>query len=195
MSNKRTAHADLLRSLLGTLVGEWGYVEVRRILCELEPTDRVPFDTSTGNDQRGARKREKPTARVLAERVSLPPEQKRFIQILAEKFDAKLFLPSSGDIRYFFEVHGQTEPPTKQRIEAFRKILKLLSAMPESALRRMVEDEAHSGPSRLGPLSEAMRGVGEQRSLDRHRALESVDRRPINSEEEPDGEGKGPSDA
>lgn len=195
MSNRRTAHTDLLRSLLGTLVEEWGYDEVSKALCEFEPSDGVPPATRTGNDQRVSRKQEKPTAKVLVERVSLPPEQKQLIQILADKFDIKEFLPSSGDIRYFFEIHGQSAPPTKQRSEAFRRILKLLSAMSESTLRRMIEEDAHSGPSKLGPLSEAMRGVGAQRSLDRHPAFESVDRRPINSEEEREGEVKGSSDA
>lgn len=195
MSNRRIAHTDLLRSFVNTLVEEWGYDEVSKLLGELRASGGVPSDSRGGDDQRINRKQEKPTARVLAERASLPPEQKRLVQSLAEKYDAKLFLPSSGDIRYFFEVHGEAEPPTKQRSEAFRKVLKLLSAMPESSLRRMIEDDAHSGPSRLGPLSDAMRGVGEQRSLARHLVPESLDQLPRNSEDEREGEVKGPSDA
>lgn len=39
--------------------------------------------------------------------------------------------------------------------------------MQESTLQKIIEDDAHSGPSRLGPLSEAMRSVGEQRSIGR----------------------------
>lgn len=193
MKKKSLTRTDLLTSLIRTLVEEWGYAEVSRRLSEFKSSGDLPSTKTVGNDKRVNRKTEKPTAKVLAEKVSLPPDQKRLIQSLAEKYDAKQFLPSSGDIRYFFEVHGEVRPPPKQRNDAFRKILKLLSVMPENSLRIMIEDDAHSGPSRLGPLSDAMRGVGEQRSLDRGLEPESLDQLPSDLITEQEGNVKGSS--
>jgi len=171
MVNMKTSGANLLRSLLSVLVDAWGYSAVRDCLDALHSSDEArSVEASRGADKR-SKKAEKPTASSLAAKLSLPPEQKRLIQSLAERYDSKLFLPTAGDIRYFFEIHGETPPSSKQRNEIFRRVLKLLSAMQEGTLQKIIEDDAHSGPSRLGPLSEAMRSVGEQRSIDRDLTL------------------------
>jgi hypothetical protein len=173
MSDKRLGSAGLLRSLLGVLVDEWGFEAVRDHLEEFRVSVRAPsagpksVESERNNKARGNRRPEKPTASTMAGKVSLPPVQKQLVLLLAARYDSKQFLPTSGDIRYFFEVHGEEVPPVKRRSETFRRVLRLLSSMPESALRKMIDSDAHSGPSSLAPLSDAMRSVGEQRSIDR----------------------------
>ena len=171
MSDKKLSRAGLLRSLLVVLVDEWGYVAVRERLDEIGALQDPQLGASrsrglSGEAARG-RAKEKPTASAIAEKVSLPHGQKQLILQLAAKYDNREFLPTLGDIRYFFEVHGEIGQPGKQRSESFRKVLRLLCALPESGLRQMIDSDAHSGPSRLAPLSDAMRGVGEKRSPDR----------------------------
>ncbi len=173
MSDRRLDRVGLLRSLLGVLVDEWGFEAVRKHLEEFRTSGRAPstgakaVESERNNEARGKRTPEKPTASTMAAKVSLPPVQKQLVQLLAARYDNKHFLPTSGDIKYFFEVHGEAVPPVKQRSETFRRILRVLSSMPESALRKMIDTNAHSGPASLAPLSEAMRGVGEQRSVGR----------------------------
>ncbi|OPY73635.1 MAG: hypothetical protein A4E62_00400 [Syntrophorhabdus sp. PtaU1.Bin002] len=173
MSDKRLGRADLLRSLLGVLVDEWGFEAVRDYLEEFRASGGAPsagakaVESERNNEARRNGTPKKTTASTMAAKVNLPPAQKQLVQLLAAKYDKKQFLPTSGDIRYFFEVHGEAVPPVKQRSEAFRKVLRLLSSMPESALRKMIDSGAHSGPSSLAPLSDAMRGVGERRLVDR----------------------------
>ncbi|MBK9624881.1 MAG: hypothetical protein KBA96_05580 [Rhodocyclaceae bacterium] len=182
MSEKSLVRLGLLRALMGTLIEEWGNEVVRSCLDELNvPTSHKSGQAPTrvgkrSNSPRGSRTSEKPTASAMAEKVSLPPVQKQLIQKLAAQYDSKEFLPTSGDIRYFFEVHGETATPSKQRSDAFRRVLKLLSTLTESSLRKMIDDDAHSGPSRLAPLSEAMRGVGEHRSIERGLVLAQRDK-------------------
>ena len=53
-------------------------------------------------------------------------------------------------------------PPIKQRTEIFRRVLRLLLTKPETALQKIIDTDAHSGPSSLAPLSDAIRSVGEQ---------------------------------
>lgn len=173
MSDKRVGGSGLLRSLLRVLVDEWGFEAVRDHLEEFRVSQRAPsasvkaVESGRNNEARGNRTREKPTASTMAAKVSLPPVQKELILLLAARYDSKQFLPASGDIRYFFEVHGEVVPPVKGRSETFRRVLRLLSSMPESALRKMLDSDAHGGPSSLAPLSDAMRGVGEHRSDNR----------------------------
>jgi hypothetical protein len=170
MSDRKLARVGLLKSILEAIVDEWGFEVVRDRLDEIKGSDAhhsIGMQGQQGGvsgSEKAKRAPDKASASTLAAKVSLPPGQKQLVQQLATQFDNKLFLPTAGDIRYFFEVHGEVAPAAKQRSESFRKVLRLLSSMSESALRKMIEDDAHSGPSRLAPLSEAMRGVGEQRT-------------------------------
>ncbi len=163
---KKILRDNLLGRLLKVLIDEWGYDPVRECLETLHTSNEVQ-EVDSSKQRRPRKKTEKPTASVLASKISLPPEQKRLIQSLAERYDAKLFLPTAGDIRYFFEMHSEVPPSSKQRSDNFRRILKLLSTLQESTLRKIIEDDAHSGPSQLGPLSDAMRNAGKQRLVER----------------------------
>lgn len=165
---KKISRDNLLGMLLKVLINEWGYDPVRECLETLHISNDAQSRELDTSKQRSPRKKmEKPTASALASKISLPPEQKRLIQSLAERYDAKLFLPTAGDIRYFFEMHSEVPPSSKQRSDNFRRILKFLSTLQESTLRKIIEDDAHSGPSQLGPLSDAMRNAGKQRLVER----------------------------
>jgi hypothetical protein len=169
MNDKRSGRINLLRSILSVLVGEWGLETLHVELERLRTADRgsdlsgVRISDALGGMVRATRATEKPTAAMLADKVSLPPAQKELIRRLAIKFDNKHFLPTAGDVKYFFEVHGEAVPTVKQRSESFRRVLRVLSSLPESSLRKMIDDGAHSGPSSLAPLSDAMREVGTLR--------------------------------
>ncbi|WP_157354278.1 hypothetical protein [Aromatoleum toluclasticum] len=187
---KKSGRVGLLRSMLSVLVDEWGLDAVSSELNRLSAGQRVSLligertEGEPRTDTHGKRPSVRLTAALMAARVNLPPEQKQLVQTLAVKFDSKQFLPTSGDIKYFFEVHGEATPPSKQRIESFRRVLRLLSSLPEGALKKMIEDDAHSGPSSLAPLSDAIRGVGAQRSEKYEqshpssREIESTEERP-----------------
>lgn len=196
MVEKKVSRADLLSSLLRVLVDEWGYGPVRDCLNALWGVNEAQsLEESRGSEQHSRGKAEKLTASALAAKITLPPEQKRLIQDLAERYDSKLFLPTAGDIRYFFEIHGETAPSIKQRSETFRRVLKVLLTMQESALRKIIEDDAHSGPSRLGPLSEAMRSVGERRLIERDLAPGPVSKPGGNVDADRGGNHKEPDEA
>ncbi len=119
------------------------------------------MDISNKRKQRRPRKKtEKPTASTMASKISIQPEKKQLIQILAERYDSKLFLPTAGDIRYFFEMQREISPPSnKQRVDKFQYVLEILLNMQESTLQKIIENNLYSGPAQLGPLSDAMRNV------------------------------------
>lgn len=166
MKDTKVGCGGVLRSLVAVLVDEWGVdavrVELEQLSASASGLKRQSEKIATAGAE--SRTKEKPSALALATKVSLPPAQKQLVQDLAAKFDDKQFLPSAGDIKYFFEVHGETAPSAKQRSEAFRRVLRLLSSLPEASLRKIISDGLHGGPSSLAPLSDAMRDVGAKRA-------------------------------
>ena len=87
------------------------------------------------------------------------------IRALAEQFETKAFLPRGADIRNFCHIHGIDDRVSKSRAGAIPRLFKYLATMDPDELQRLLDDGAFSGPSRLGPLAEAIREHGR---ADRH---------------------------
>jgi hypothetical protein len=81
---------------------------------------------------------------------------------LAERYDQKQFLPSVADVREFLIMMGERPVGMKDRQEAFRVLLQSLMRLPVERLQQFVRTALHSGPSELGPLSDAIAAAGER---------------------------------
>ena len=81
---------------------------------------------------------------------------------LAERYDRKRFLPSVADVREFLIMMGERPIGMKNRKEAFRVLLQSLIRLPDDRLQQLVGTALHSGPSELGPLSDAIAAAGER---------------------------------
>ena len=79
---------------------------------------------------------------------------------LAERFEAKAFLPSCADISNFCTIYGIAEPASKSRAAAIPRVFKHLATMDAKDVEALVTNNAFSGPSQLGPISEAIRRYG-----------------------------------
>ena len=79
---------------------------------------------------------------------------------LADRFEAKSFLPSCADIRNFCTIYGIDQPASKSRAAAIPRLFKHLAAMNASDVKDLVAHNAFSGPTQLGPLAEAIRRHG-----------------------------------
>lgn len=79
---------------------------------------------------------------------------------LAERFEAKTFLPGGADIRNFCRIHGIDERASKSRAAAIPRLFKYLATMDLKNLQRLLDESAFSGPSQLGPLAKAIREHG-----------------------------------
>lgn len=151
---------DLLESLLTPLLLEWGRDAVLACIAELD-TNSVAGERQrrqAGTD-RGPSSR-KPSAVEITGRAELPTTKRDALFRLASLFDRKLFLPTASDVRHFLELRAQQPGPVKQRHDAFRKVLALLSDMADEELERLIENSTHAGPTQLGPLSDAIRATG-----------------------------------
>src|SRR5262249_32285696 len=108
------------------------------------------------------KKKGKPNASEQVERVALQGEQRDALLLLAARYDQRLFLPSVADVREFLIMMGERPITMKDRSEAFRILLRSLMQLPAERLLRLTQTALHSGPSELGPLSDAIAAAGER---------------------------------
>ena len=106
----------------------------------------------------------RPRVRVKASeyvaKMDVDSEKVSALRALAERFETKAFLPRCADIRNFCHIHGIDERASKSRAGAIPRLFKYLATMDLDELQRLLDDSAFSGPSRLGPLAEAIREHG-----------------------------------
>ena len=161
----------LLNNLLRALVQEWGQREVEVALAHLsdtaDSTDAHQLLRGETRADHGTRRRINLPASEQVARAQLPGAQEAALRELAERFDRKQFLPSVSDVREFLIMMGETPGVMKNRSEAFRRLLKVLSSLPPDRLERLASSGLHSGPSQLGPLSDAISAAAA--SLPRYR--------------------------
>ena len=156
-------HQTLLMQLLQPLVAEWGVTRTFGEFWRRSPRYTVP----TAADQHRESLREE-THRLSGNPVDQsdlqPPNMWRNWNRRTERtrpfwksrrgLIGGIFLPSMGDVREFLSMQGQQPTEMKDRSEAFRQLLPVLQQLPAERLERLANSASHSGPAKLGPLSE-----------------------------------------
>jgi hypothetical protein len=162
------AHRDaLLIDSLRSLVRQWGHKEVKAALADVCGTAGWDDASQSPNIGDERTKRLRSATKLLASeqvaRAQLPEVQEVILLKLAVRFDRREFLPSISDVRQFLIMMGETPGAMKDRSEAFRRLLKLLSRLPLERLEQLMSSSLYSGPSQLGPLSDAISTVAASR--------------------------------
>ena len=156
---------DNLRDVLVMMVREHGLDQVQRHLSEIEILEhqhRAVVQKPTNSDKAtveksSRRNRSKPSATKYVAGMELSGEISTEMAELAARFDAKAFLPSFGDIRNFCDIYGLDVPGSKSRASAIPRVFKRLASMEVADIQRIIDQGHFSGPSRLGPISDAIR--------------------------------------
>lgn len=154
---------DRLAASLRELVQEHGLEQVSRSLHEIGGLDGPPQDAvpSTGRRaqravvRRGQQKRAA-TALERVEKMDLPRETAESVTELARRFDEKSFMPTFGDIARFCQVYDVDEPSSKSRASAIPRVFRAIAAMDAEDVQMLLDYGAFSGPSRLGPIADAI---------------------------------------
>jgi hypothetical protein len=153
----------LLNALLQTLVEEWGHEQVAAALARTAASSDDPLAQRPPNQKlRPSGKGGKPSATVQIERAALRGEQRDALLQLAVRYDSKQFLPSVADVREFLIMMGERPVDMRDRKEAFRVLLRNLMQLPVERLQQLANTALHSGPSQLGPLSDAIAAAGQR---------------------------------
>ena len=156
-----------LKNALRSMVQKHGFDLVNESLQEIGFSE-LHIEKSKGDttipdknaDQQTRPKKSKPTAPQYVAKMPLPPEKEASVLELAEKFQAKLFLPTMGDISNFCQAYRIDEPSSKSRANAMPRVFKLIASMDAQDIQYLLDSGMFSGPSRLGPIADAIRNNG-----------------------------------
>lgn len=156
-----------LEKTLRSVVHRYGFAQVRQSLSEIElsclngelspATEKLPGIPKSLNP---GTTRSKVTASERVAKMALPPEKAAVVAELAQRFEDKSFLPTFGDIVNFCQIYGIEEPASKSRAGAIPRVFNFIATMESSDLQRILDDGLFSGPSRLGPIADAIRRNG-----------------------------------
>lgn len=156
-----------LKDTLRSIVHQYGFEQVDRSLREIHLADCQLKSSKQGKmsaDNETATTPEKKKAQVNAPeyvaKMELSSEKEPIVVELAKRFDNKAFLPTFGDIRNFCQIYGIDEPASKSRGSAIPRVFKFLAAMKANEIQKILDDGMFSGPSRLGPIADAIRRTG-----------------------------------
>ena len=156
-----------LKDALRAMVLEYGFEHVSECLQEVrysgfnggKPWRKIgasnrstPAEASTG--------KHKTTAPEYVTKMGLPFGKHGAAVELAERFQAKAFLPTFGDIANFCQIYRIDPPASKTRANAIPRVFKFIASMEPNEIRRILDEGMFSGPSRLGPIADAIRRHG-----------------------------------
>ena len=160
-----------LEHTLRSMVRQYGFEQVDQCLQEIGLPEHQPIDSKRNtrpSDGGGAsevgNKRAKVTAPEHVAKMELPLEKEPAIVALANRFQDKSFLPTFGDIANFCQIYGIDEPASKSRASAIPRVFKFIASMETNEIQRILDDGMFSGPSRLGPIADAIRRSGRAKA-------------------------------
>ena len=159
-----------LRTELGPMVDRYGLKTVFRVLHKMEAENtgpRASRETRSQNRQsrpRGRQTKRRRSAVDYVEAMEVPPERAVAVRRAAEEFERRAFLPTLGDVQSFCEAYGIEEPRSKSRTAGIPRIFKFLVTMDAEDVERMLDEQVFSGPAKLGPIADAIRGKAKRAS-------------------------------
>ena len=156
-----------LKDTLRLIVRQYGFEQVGRSLREIRLADRQLKSSKQSkvlsNNKavtKSPKKRAKVNAPEYVAKMELSTEKEPMAVELAKRFENKAFLPTFGDIRNFCQIYGIDEPASKSRTSAIPRVFKFIATMETDEIQRILDDGMFSGPSRLGPIADAIRRNG-----------------------------------
>lgn len=154
-----------IEAALRPIVRQYGLGSVLEALGKIADAQREssgqPRESSDADRGKKSKKRNvKATAPEYVSKLELSAEKVAPVVDLAECFERKAFLPTFGDIAHFCQIYGIEVPASKARASAIPRVFKHIAAMETEEIQRMLDDGLFSGPSRLGPIADAIRRNG-----------------------------------
>jgi hypothetical protein len=128
---------------LRSLIAKYGLAAISSKLREIR-----------GTKPRQASKR---TAFAYVHDLVVPDERKARLLELASLFDTKQILPTLADARNFLESLGARSAAIRARPASVPIVFSYLASLPDARFEQIVSDGSVSGPSRLGPIADAIK--------------------------------------
>ena len=155
------------KAALLSIVEEHGFEKVEEYLQEIAVSERVsaqPLASSAPSPvptkRTRNRTRRKPSASQYVTRLDVSPDKAHLVNELATRFDGKSFMPAFNDAAEFCHIYGIEPPASRSRANVIPRVFKRIAALETDQIQRIVDGGHFSGPSRLGPISDAIRRNG-----------------------------------
>lgn len=140
-----------LKPALRALVREYGLGTVLKSLGEIADVKRGEVQ------KRDRRRKPRLTATEYVEKMALPGEKADVVTELAERFENKEFLPTFRSLVEFCRTYDIEAPASTSRVGAIPRIFRFMSDMEVVEIKRIRDEGVFSGPSKLRPISDAIR--------------------------------------
>lgn len=150
-----------LTATLRKLVHLHGMSSVLHSLADIQSVPNAP--KSLSSQKRSRNDRSKLSAVGYVASMTLPPGKAEVMKRAAECFQEKTFLPTIADVREFCRIYGVTLGKTASRINAVPRVFTYLAAMDTERIARILDEGTFSGPTRLAPIADAIRGHSSRR--------------------------------
>lgn len=164
MTDNKELLYRIVEGVCKTLTAEWGDHAVKealnRIINHTENT--IPEEEKKIRLYKSKNKNKENFATSLVDKQNLPIEKKNTLIIIAQKYEKKEFFPRLSDVRNFIAMSGGN--PTiniKDRNSAFRALLDIISNFSDRQWDMFMQSAEHTGPTKLGPISDAISSVSE----------------------------------
>ena len=149
---------------LHSIVRQYGFNQVNRSLREIGSLDHQSKRSGRSSalpdssvSVKLGKKRVKLSASEYIASMELPSKKVPAITELAKRFENKTFLPTCSDIREFWYIYGIDKPVSRSRADAVPRVFKFIAEMKADDIQNMLDSGMFSGPSRLGPIADAIR--------------------------------------
>lgn len=142
--------------VLRPIVDEYGLGSV------LETLGKIASSQQNGGKAKPRRRKvkPKPSAPAYVAKMDLSADRRQAVGELAERFERKDFLPSFGSVAHFCEAYGVEPPASKTRASAIPRVFKFIAGLDAAEIQKISDSGMFAGPSRLGPIADAIRRNG-----------------------------------
>lgn len=142
--------------VLRPIVDEYGLGSVLETLGKIASSQQ-----NGGKPKPSLRKaKPKPTAPAYVAKMDLSSDRRQAVGELAERFERKDFLPSFGSVAHFCEAYGVELPASRTRASAIPRVFKFIADLDDAEIQKISDSGMFAGPSRLGPIADAIRQNG-----------------------------------
>lgn len=155
-----------LQETLTSLVSSFGYENVRKTLGTMRSEkfaaakrNAVHKDAAGQPPAKPEKKRTKPDAvRVTQSLAITDDEKKKLLFELAEKYEAKEFMPNVNHVRDFLNDGERDVSRIKSRQQVTVAVFRRLGDLETNRLREILERGLYGPPKRLAPYARAIEG-------------------------------------
>ncbi|MGR3914607.1 MAG: hypothetical protein OD918_08845 [Gammaproteobacteria bacterium] len=158
---------EQLQEKLSVLISGFGYETVRKTLGKMKAGQSVCAKRSAASrripgarsSDCAAKKRAKPNAvNTVTSTDIADSEKKKILIVLAEKYEAKKFMPNVTHVRAFLSNGERDVSRIKSRQQVTVAVFKQLAALETGKLREMLERGLYGPPKRLEAFARAIEG-------------------------------------